>query len=84
MHTNDSTVVTKASDSFHFWVITANSIALKMQMIGACISKSGRQSEKPVFSFFEATNKLFELKIIVSFEIRVDIDVGDKMELRGH
>ena len=74
MHTNDSTVITKASDSFRLWVTTANSIALKMQMIGACLSKFGRRP-KSQHSRFEATIELFEfeLKIIVSFEIRVDM-----------
>ena len=39
---------------------------------------------------FEARIKLFELKIIVSFEIRVNFEtrvntgVGDKFELEGH
>ena len=32
---------------------------------------------------FEARIKSFELKIIVSFEIRVDMGVGDKIELGG-
>ena len=33
---------------------------------------------------FEARIKLFELKIIVSFETRVDTGLGDKIELEGH
>ena len=82
MQTNDFIAVTTASDSFHPCVITANYIALKMQMIKACISKSGRPSEKQ-HSRFEDTIEIFELKIIVSFEIRVDMGVGDKIEFGG-
>ena len=33
---------------------------------------------------FEAKTKLFELKISVLFEIQVDMNVGNKIELWGH
>ena len=33
---------------------------------------------------FEARIELFELKISVSFETRVDMSVGDKFEFGGH
>ena len=55
-----------------------------MIMIGACMSKSGRQLENPAFLFFKARIKLFELNIIVSFETKVDTGVGDKIELEGY
>ena len=40
--------------------------------------------EKASILVFEATIKLFELKLIVSFETRVDMGVGDKIEVGGH
>ena len=53
-------------------------------MIGAFISKFGRQSENPAFSFLRARIKLIWLKIIVSFKTQMDTGVGDKIEFEEH
>ena len=77
----DSIVVTKVSDSFHTRVITVSSFySTKIENDRSMYKQIWSPIKKASILVFETTIKLFELKIIASFEVRVDIGVGDKIE----